>query len=104
MFLLTPMPKHQSQQSCCCLGLVATRCTTATSLLELAALGAHIWGGIAGSASGATAVTSPVADRLASEAKSTEEHAAGSSGEELSELVEGDDLTTIGQDASASAL
>jgi len=49
-------------------------------------------------------VSGPVTHRLASEARSSEENTARPSWELLSELIEGDNLTTVGQDASTGTL
>merc|ERR1712216_652599 len=85
--------------------LEAAGSTTPTSLLELAALRAHIWCSTASrSTSGAATMSSPVTCRLASKPRSTEEHTVGSSGEELSELIEGEDLATIVHNAGTSSL
>merc|ERR1712193_463700 len=56
------------------------------------------------STSGPSTVSSPVTHSLASEAWTTKEHAVGPSRVQLSELIEGDDLTARSEDACASSL
>jgi len=87
-----------------CLSLVATGGTTATGLFELATLGADVWSGVTSGTTGTTTVTGPVTNTLTSETRSTEEDTVGASWEKSSELVESDDLTTVGEDASTSRL
>merc|ERR1712139_368481 len=86
------------------LGLETAGCTTTTSLLELAALGADVWCRVTRSTSGPSTMTSPVTHRLAREAWTPKEHAVGASWVQLSELVEGDNLPACSQDTSTSSL
>ena len=81
-----------------CLALVATALPAATGLLELAALGAHVWSGVV------DAWGTEVTHRLTSHARSANKHTSGSGWECGSELVEGHDLTTSGEHTSAGGL
>lgn len=80
------------------LALVATALPAATGLLELAALGSHVWRGAGGT--GGTEVTVG----LTSSTGSADEQAVGASGELLGELIEGQDLAATGEDAVAGGL
>lgn len=82
------------------LDLEATRAATATSLLELAASGAHEWAGLGAWAAGHTEVS----HGSAGSAATAQQHSVGASGSHHSQLIQSVHLATSGQDALASTL
>lgn len=81
-----------------CLALVATALPAATGLLELAALGAHVWGSMV------NAWGTEVTHRLAGHTWSTDKHAARAGWELGSELIEGHNLAASSEDTGACGL